>query len=140
MLGQKRERDRTQLVLEIGNERENVERIIGRVRGSLPEVDVLVADDNSPDGTGAIADAIAVPVLLQLGVERHYVEGLAGFGQLQHRRKHPLVAGIGKIFGAHFRRGQGQRVGQDRRQAGASCGRGGGCAHLRPAGRPAQGR
>jgi dolichol-phosphate mannosyltransferase len=41
------------------NERENLETIIGRVRASAPEVDVLVADDASPDGTGEIADRIA---------------------------------------------------------------------------------
>jgi dolichol-phosphate mannosyltransferase len=41
------------------NERENVEWIVGRVRAAQPEVDVLVVDDNSPDGTGALADALA---------------------------------------------------------------------------------
>ena len=41
------------------NEMENVERITARVRAAVPEADILVADDNSPDGTGAIADELA---------------------------------------------------------------------------------
>ena len=41
------------------NERENVELIVGRVRSALPEVDVLIADDNSPDGTGALAERMS---------------------------------------------------------------------------------
>ncbi|HWL34561.1 MAG TPA: polyprenol monophosphomannose synthase [Frankiaceae bacterium] len=41
------------------NEADNVAWIVGRVRAAVPEVDVLVADDNSPDGTGDIADSLA---------------------------------------------------------------------------------
>lgn len=41
------------------NERENLELIVGRLRAAVPEADVLVADDNSPDGTGQIADGLA---------------------------------------------------------------------------------
>jgi dolichol-phosphate mannosyltransferase len=41
------------------NERENLPRIISRIRSSVPGADVLVADDNSPDGTGALADELA---------------------------------------------------------------------------------
>jgi glycosyltransferase involved in cell wall biosynthesis len=37
----------------------NVEAIVARVRAAVPEADVLVADDDSPDGTGALADALA---------------------------------------------------------------------------------
>ncbi len=33
------------------NERENIANIIPAIRGHLPEVDILVVDDNSPDGT-----------------------------------------------------------------------------------------
>ena len=38
------------------NERENLATVIAGIRSSSPEVDVLVLDDNSPDGTGALAD------------------------------------------------------------------------------------
>ncbi len=41
------------------NERDNVEAICTAVIGLEPRVDVLVVDDNSPDGTGQIADALA---------------------------------------------------------------------------------
>jgi dolichol-phosphate mannosyltransferase len=42
------------------NERENVEPLLARVFAQeLPGVEVLIVDDNSPDGTGAIADEAA---------------------------------------------------------------------------------
>lgn len=47
------------MVIPTYNESANVEWIIGRLRAAQPHVDVLVMDDNSPDGTGKIVDAIA---------------------------------------------------------------------------------
>lgn len=41
------------------NEIENLDVIVGRLRASVPDADVLVADDNSPDGTGRRADELA---------------------------------------------------------------------------------
>ncbi|MFO0626778.1 MAG: polyprenol monophosphomannose synthase [Polyangiales bacterium] len=41
------------------NERENLETFVGLLHAVVPDVDVLVVDDNSPDGTGDIADALA---------------------------------------------------------------------------------
>src|SRR5215813_10235922 len=41
------------------NERDNIEIIASRVRAEVPEADLLVVDDNSPDGTGEIADKLA---------------------------------------------------------------------------------
>ncbi|MDA9912963.1 polyprenol monophosphomannose synthase [Candidatus Nanopelagicales bacterium] len=41
------------------NEKENVARITARILQAVPETDILVADDNSPDGTGDIADQLA---------------------------------------------------------------------------------
>lgn len=41
------------------NERENLEVLVGRLFAVAPEAHVLVVDDASPDGTGAIADAMA---------------------------------------------------------------------------------
>jgi dolichol-phosphate mannosyltransferase len=66
------------------NESENIERIVARVRSSVPDAHVLVADDNSPDGTGKQADALAdadphVHVLHRLGKEGLGAAYLAGF-------------------------------------------------------------
>jgi dolichol-phosphate mannosyltransferase len=52
------------LVIPTYNERENLEKIVGAAGTELERVApgdyrVLVVDDNSPDGTGAIADALA---------------------------------------------------------------------------------
>ena len=41
------------------NERENIAVIMGRLRSAVPSADVLVIDDNSPDGTGQLADELA---------------------------------------------------------------------------------
>lgn len=41
------------------NEVENIEPIVKRLRSAVPEAHVLVADDNSPDGTGTLADELA---------------------------------------------------------------------------------
>jgi dolichol-phosphate mannosyltransferase len=79
--------DRFVIVMPTYNERENLERVveaIGAVRGQTPfPGDVLIADDASPDGTGALADELAarhdwVHVLHRpgkLGLGRAYVDG-----------------------------------------------------------------
>lgn len=51
--------ERTLVVIPTYNERENLPLIAARLMTSLPEVDILIVDDNSPDGTGAIASALA---------------------------------------------------------------------------------
>lgn len=50
---------RTVMVVPTYNEAENLAWIVGRLRAAEPEVDVMVVDDGSPDGTGAIADELA---------------------------------------------------------------------------------
>jgi dolichol-phosphate mannosyltransferase len=47
------------MVVPTYNESANLELILDRIRVAQPDVDVLVVDDNSPDGTGGIADRIA---------------------------------------------------------------------------------
>ncbi|MFF1765434.1 polyprenol monophosphomannose synthase [Streptomyces sp. NPDC058249] len=66
------------------NEAENIKKIVGRVRAAVPEAHVLVADDNSPDGTGQLADELAaeddhVQVLHRKGKEGLGAAYLAGF-------------------------------------------------------------
>ena len=41
------------------NEAENIVPIVERLRTSVPDADILIADDNSPDGTGRLADELA---------------------------------------------------------------------------------
>ncbi|GAA1450304.1 polyprenol monophosphomannose synthase [Mycobacterium cookii] len=50
---------RVVMVIPTYNESENIEWIVERLRRAQPGVDVLVVDDNSPDGTGDLADALA---------------------------------------------------------------------------------
>jgi dolichol-phosphate mannosyltransferase len=50
---------RTVMVVPTYNEAENLAWIIGRLRAAEPDVDVMIVDDGSPDGTGTIADELA---------------------------------------------------------------------------------
>jgi dolichol-phosphate mannosyltransferase len=50
---------RVLVVMPTYNERQNLEIMAGRIRESTPEADLLVVDDNSPDGTGDLADKLA---------------------------------------------------------------------------------
>ena len=49
----------TLVIIPTYNERENLPKIVGRLHAALPAAHVLVVDDGSPDGTGAIADEMA---------------------------------------------------------------------------------
>ncbi len=49
----------TLVIIPTYNEIDSLEAIVGRVRQSLPHADVLVVDDNSPDGTAALAGRLA---------------------------------------------------------------------------------
>ena len=51
--------DRVAVLIPTYNERDNIVPIVTRVRTAVPSVDVVVLDDNSPDGTGALADELA---------------------------------------------------------------------------------
>src|SRR3984957_19620585 len=50
---------RVVIVMPTYNERQNLEIVAGRIRESVPDADLLVVDDNSPDGTGDLADKLA---------------------------------------------------------------------------------
>ena len=75
---------RTVIVMPTYNERQNLEIIAGRVRESVPAVDLLVVDDNSPDGTGDLADKLAE-------TDQHI--------QVMHRTE---KAGLGRAYVAGF--------------------------------------
>ncbi len=50
---------RAVVVLPTYNERENVAALLAAVRAAQPDVDVLVVDDSSPDGTGELVEEVA---------------------------------------------------------------------------------
>ena len=51
--------NRTLVVVPTFNERENLPPLARRILALPVKVDLLVVDDNSPDGTGKIADQLA---------------------------------------------------------------------------------
>lgn len=66
------------------NEVESLPVTLARLRTSMPDADVLIADDNSPDGTGRLADELAaqderVKVLHRRGKEGLGAAYIAGF-------------------------------------------------------------
>ncbi|MCA1983758.1 polyprenol monophosphomannose synthase [Nocardioides sp. R-N-C8] len=73
------------MVVPTYNEAANIGWIVERLRRAEPEVDVLIVDDSSPDGTGALADEMAatdsrVHVLhrtVKNGLGAAYLEGFA---------------------------------------------------------------
>lgn len=68
---------RVVMVVPTYDEAENLEWLVGRLRAAQPDVDVLVVDDASPDGTGEIADRLAAADPHVAVVHR---EGKAGLG------------------------------------------------------------
>ncbi|MDO5498075.1 MAG: polyprenol monophosphomannose synthase [Propionibacteriaceae bacterium] len=113
------------------NEAENIELITSRLRTCVPAAHILIADDNSPDGTGEIADRLAaaddhIQVLHRPGKEGLSAAYLAGFrwglerdydvlvefdadGSHQpeqlHRLLDALVAGADMVKGSRWVRG-----------------------------------
>jgi len=59
------------------NEKENIERIIEAVLGQGDDFEILVVDDNSPDGTGDIVDGLAAS---QPRIHAIHREGKLGLG------------------------------------------------------------
>ena len=68
---------KTLIITPTYNEKDNLPRFIEAVRGALPDADVLIVDDNSPDGTGDLADAIAAK---DKGVRVMHRAGKLGLG------------------------------------------------------------
>jgi dolichol-phosphate mannosyltransferase len=74
---------KTLVIIPTYNERETLSQAVERTRATMPDVDILVVDDASPDGTGQLADDLAaadaqVQVLHRAGKEglgRAYIAG-----------------------------------------------------------------
>jgi len=84
------------VVLPTYNEHDNVPRIVPAILAASPVLDVLVVDDDSPDGTGALADDMAARERRVRVLHRRRKEGLgraylAGFAEA-------LAAGYGRIL------------------------------------------
>lgn len=78
---------RTLVVLPTYDEAANIAEALTRVRAAAPDVDVLVVDDNSPDGTAALAR-----------------EAAAGLGQIDVEVR-PRKDGLGNAYRHGFRIG-----------------------------------
>ena len=74
---------KTIIVLPTYNEAENAELLVKQILGLYPDFNIIIVDDNSPDGTGKIADALArndsrISVIHRpekLGLGSAYVQG-----------------------------------------------------------------
>jgi dolichol-phosphate mannosyltransferase len=64
------------MVVPTYNEVDNLAEVVARVRRCTPDVDLLVVDDSSPDGTGALADTLAGDDPRVLVLHRAAKEGL----------------------------------------------------------------
>jgi dolichol-phosphate mannosyltransferase len=76
--------DRILVVIPTFNECDTILPITARVRAAVPNAEILIVDDNSPDGTGVIADDLAsahshIHVMHRLGKEGLGAAYLAGF-------------------------------------------------------------
>ena len=76
---------KTLVIVPTYNERDNLPPLIQRLRALPVPVEVLVVDDNSPDGTGQLADEIAAKSPMVSVLHRQEKDGLgraycAGFG------------------------------------------------------------
>ena len=78
------------------NELDNLPRIVTRIREAVPTADILIIDDNSPDGTGELADSFAerderIHVLHRAGKEGLGKAYLAGFAWGLEREYDALI-------------------------------------------------
>ncbi|MDD6791224.1 MAG: glycosyltransferase, partial [Thermobifida fusca] len=83
-------RSRLSVVVPTYNEAENLPLIVDRLRRAVPSAQILVVDDNSPDGTGRIADGLAaaderIHVLHRAGKQGLGAAYVAGFDWARER-------------------------------------------------------
>ncbi len=70
--------DRILVIIPTYNEAANLGPITARLRAAAPAVDILVVDDNSPDGTGRLADELAASDPQLQVLHRTVKDGLGG--------------------------------------------------------------
>jgi dolichol-phosphate mannosyltransferase len=66
----------TVIVIPTYNERDCLREIVPAVRAAVPYADILVVDDNSPDGTGQLADELAAADAHVRVLHRAHKQGL----------------------------------------------------------------
>ncbi|WP_217183817.1 polyprenol monophosphomannose synthase [Streptomyces sp. AC495_CC817] len=81
---------RTVVVLPTYNEIDSLPVVVARLRESAPDVDILIVDDSSPDGTGDLAELLSSRMPEVHVLHRAQKEGLgrayiAGFGEALSR-------------------------------------------------------
>src|SRR6202035_4007754 len=81
---------RSLIVIPTSNEAETITALLEAVRASVPDADVLVVDDGSPDGTGKLAEDVATRL-----------------GQIEVLHRH-TKAGLGTAYRAAFAHGLAQ--------------------------------
>jgi len=67
---------KTLVIIPTYDEADNIGPIVARLRKSVPQAQVLIADDNSPDGTGDVADKLAADDTAVYVLHREAKEGL----------------------------------------------------------------
>lgn len=85
---------RVLVMLPTYNEIENIQDVLERTRRALPDADVLVIDDGSPDGTAETAEKLGAGM----------VGDLAGDGRVEVLRR-ASKSGLGSAYRAGFRIG-----------------------------------
>ena len=70
--------DRVLVIIPTYNEAANIGPITARLRAAVPAADILVVDDNSPDGTGKLADELAASDDHVHVLHRKVKDGLGG--------------------------------------------------------------
>jgi dolichol-phosphate mannosyltransferase len=67
---------KTLVIIPTYNEQENIREIVPEILEKDPSIDILIVDDNSPDGTGRIADEMATKNLRMKVLHRETKSGL----------------------------------------------------------------
>lgn len=70
--------ERVLVIIPTYNERENLPRVVPRVLATHPGIEILVVDDNSPDGTGLLAAGMARD---EPRIHALHLEGKGGLGR-----------------------------------------------------------
>lgn len=83
---------RVTVVLPTYNESQNLVALVERIREVVPDIGILIVDDNSPDGTGTIADGCAARLADVRVIHRPQKQGLGD--AYRHAFDEVLMSGV----------------------------------------------